>query len=206
MLCTVYSLLMLATLLAYTASAIPNPEGTQALAQRSSVGDTIHRSANQESGAPDAESSGAEVVPGSEFDLEMARVMAGDLDDIDWTHYKNENGTWVYTSEPVSRLIRRGTDWGTLCAYADVGTCDGGRYWCWNSAYDGQCFALWFDGNNVGIRSMYRKFALTNFWLCWGAGSNTCGPSDLKLEDRDNGRCFSSPWPRSWSGIFKWAS
>ncbi len=151
---------------------------------------------------------GGLVVPGSDFDAVVRAVLAGARADVDWTRYTlGANGTWTRSAAPVTHhLGKRATDLGTLCAYADTATCGGGsgsNYWCWHSAYDGQCFALWINGAHTRIQSFWRSFNHVNVWQCWWSGSNACGHGGGKYGDWANGVCQA---PTPFDGLFKWVA
>ena len=149
---------------------------------------------------------GGLVIEGSEFDLEMKKVIAGEKDDVDWTHYELVNGTWAYSAHPVEhKNSKRGyTDWGTICLYADNPSCVGGRYYCWHALDDGECFSVYNDQHNVnyGFISFYRKFTNVNFWTCFSDGHWDCARSDQKWDDGVGSRCYFTG--KRYSGMFKW--
>jgi hypothetical protein len=152
---------------------------------------------------------GGQVTGGSQFDREMAKVVAGKKDNMDWSHYKLENGTWVYSKTPVDHKKnskRSSVDWGTICLYTDSRTCSGGTYYCWHSLDDGDCFSVYNDAHtyNLGFRLFYCKFYQVNFWTCYSDGRYNCASNCTKYGDNVNGQCKANPTGYSWMGMFKW--
>jgi hypothetical protein len=151
---------------------------------------------------------GGLVIPGSEFDNEMKKVIAGEQDDVDWSHYEPVNGELVYSESPIDHQISRraNTQYGTICLYVDSHTCGGGRYYCWHQLDDGACFSVYDDSHrtNYGFVSFWKSFAGANFWACNSDGSYDCAYSDQKWGPDSSKLCLNRSNGHRWSGMFEW--
>lgn len=142
----------------------------------------------------------------SEFDKELKKLQAGEIDEIDWAHYESVNGTLVYSETPIDHKVgkRDDTQYGTVCLYKDATSCNRDSYYCWHTLKNGDCIAYWENGVNTGFISWWASFANVNFWTCNSDGPNSCAYSDQKWEPSQRNGCLYNYRYHRWSGLFMW--